>query len=197
MSLSIITQNRDHQTQKELAMSSSVSTIEAKKSNKIRDIVKLQQILKKWRKINNEEDINNNLTKTGSGSASKSIKFLKRTLSFTDVTAVPKGYLAVSVGKEEKRYKIPTDYLSHQAFHALLREAEEEFGFQQAGVLKIPCEVAVFESILKIMEDNKSDEYLTTQECRFNATTDEAVTYRHPSDCPRTPSLQPHSPMCR
>ncbi|KAH0935922.1 hypothetical protein HID58_013039, partial [Brassica napus] len=143
------------------------------------------------------KNINNNLTKTGSGSASKSIKFLKRTLSFTDVTAVPKGYLAVSVGKEEKRYKIPTDYLSHQAFHALLREAEEEFGFQQAGVLKIPCEVAVFESILKIMEDNKTDEYLTTQECRFNATTDEVVTYRHPSDCPRTPSLQPHSPMCR
>ncbi|CAH8387472.1 unnamed protein product [Eruca vesicaria subsp. sativa] len=191
-------------------MSSSVSTMEAKKSNKIRDIVKLQQLLKKWRKvaqaskqaknnkINNEEDINNNLTKTGSGSTgSKSIKFLKRTLSFTDVTAVPKGYLAVSVGKEEKRYKIPTDYLSHQAFHALLREAEEEFGFQQAGVLKIPCEVAVFESILKIMEDNKTDAYLTSHECRFNATTDEVITYRHPSDCPRTPSHQPHSPMCR
>ncbi|KAL0891353.1 hypothetical protein Bca101_015336 [Brassica carinata] len=189
-------------------MSSSVTAMEAKKSNKIRDIVKLQQILKKWRKvaqaskqannnnkINNEEDINNSLNKTGSGS--KSIKFLKRTLSFTDVTAVPKGYLAVSVGKEEKRYKIPTDYLSHQAFHALLREAEEEFGFQQAGVLKIPCEVAVFESILKIMEDNKTDAYLTTQECRFNATTDEVITYRHPSDCPRTPSHQPHSPMCR
>ncbi|KAL0798233.1 hypothetical protein Bca101_053407 [Brassica carinata] len=181
--------------------------MEAKKSNKIREIVKLQQILKKWRKvaqaskqannnkINNEEDINK--TGSGSGSGSKSIKFLKRTLSFADVTAVPKGYLAVSVGKEEKRYKIPTEYLSHQAFHSLLREAEEEFGFQQAGVLKIPCEVDVFESILKIMEDNTTDEYLTTQECRFNATTDEVVSYRHPSDCPRTPSHQPHSPMCR
>ncbi|CAN6919020.1 unnamed protein product [Brassica oleracea] len=188
-------------------MSSSDSTMETKKSNKIREIVKLQQILKKWRKaahaskqasnkIDDEEN-NNKLNRTGSGSASKGIKFLKRTLSFTDVTAVPKGYLAVSVGKEEKRYKIPTDYLSHQAFHALLREAEEEFGFQQAGVLKIPCEVAVFESILKIMEDNKADVYLTTQECRFNATTEEVISYRHPSDIPRTPSHQPHSPMCR
>ncbi|KAF8074321.1 hypothetical protein N665_1113s0002 [Sinapis alba] len=182
--------------------------MEAKKSNKIREIVKLQQILKKWRKvaqaskqannnkINNEEDINN-ISKTGSGSGSKSIKFLKRTLSFKDVTAVPKGYLAVSVGKEGKRYKIPTEYLTHQAFHVLLREAEEEFGFQQAGVLKIPCEVDVFESILKIMEDDKTDTYLTTQECRFNATTEEVISYRHPSDCPRTPSHQPHSPMCR
>ncbi|ESQ54059.1 hypothetical protein EUTSA_v10027570mg [Eutrema salsugineum] len=185
--------------------------MEAKKSNKIREIVKLQQILKKWRKVahaskqakdnkadHNEEESNTiNKNGSGSGSASKSIKFLKRTLSFTDVTAVPKGYLAVSVGKEEKRYKIPTEYLSHQAFHALLREAEEEFGFQQAGVLRIPCEVAVFETILKIMEDNKNDACLTTQECRFNATTEEVMSYRHPSDCPRTPSHQPHSPMCR
>ncbi|KAL0791535.1 hypothetical protein Bca101_007781 [Brassica carinata] len=194
---------------KNIVISSSVSAMESKKSNKIREIVKLQQILKKWRKvaqaskqannnkINNEEDVNN-INKTGSGSGSKSIKFLKRTLSFTDVTAVPKGYLAVSVGKEEKRYKIPTEYLSHKAFQALLREAEEEFGFQQAGVLKIPCEVAVFESILKIMEDNKTDPYLPTQECRFNATTtEEVISYRHPSDCPKTPSHQPLSPMCR
>ncbi|XP_019089694.1 PREDICTED: auxin-responsive protein SAUR63-like [Camelina sativa] len=191
--------------------------MEAKKSNKIREIVKLQQILKKWRKVahaskqannnkidsvdDNNNNININLNRSGSGSGSgsgsKSIKFLKRTLSFTDTTAVPKGYLAVSVGKEEKRYKIPTDYLSHQAFHVLLREAEEEFGFQQAGILRIPCEVAVFESILKIMEDNKNDAYLNTQECRFNATTEEVLSYRHPSDCPRTPSHQPHSPMCR
>ncbi|XP_010438052.1 PREDICTED: auxin-responsive protein SAUR63-like [Camelina sativa] len=188
--------------------------MEAKKSNKIREIVKLQQILKKWRKVahaskqannnkidsvddNNNININLNGSGSGSGSGSKSIKFLKRTLSFTDTTAVPKGYLAVSVGKEEKRYKIPTDYLSHQAFHVLLREAEEEFGFQQAGILRIPCEVAVFESILKIMEDSKNDAYLTTQECRFNATTEEVLSYRHPSDCPRTPSHQPHSPMCR
>ncbi|KAF3601283.1 hypothetical protein F2Q69_00033089 [Brassica cretica] len=87
-------------------MSSSDSATEAKKSNKIREIVKLQQILKKWRKaahaskqasnkIDDEEN-NNKLNRTGSGSASKGIKFLKRTLSFTDVTAVPKGYLAVS-----------------------------------------------------------------------------------------------------
>ncbi|KAF8110838.1 hypothetical protein N665_0078s0032 [Sinapis alba] len=163
-------------------MSSSDSTMETKKSNKIREIVKLQQILKKWRKVahaskqaNNkidDEENSNKLNRTGSGSG--------------------------NARKEEKRYKIPTEYLSHQAFHALLREAEEEFGFQQAGVLKIPCEVAVFESILKIMEDNKADAaYLTTQECRFNATTEEVISYRHPSDIPRTPSHQPHSPMCR
>ncbi|CAH2061246.1 unnamed protein product [Thlaspi arvense] len=171
--------------------------MEAKKSIKIKEIVKLQQILKKWRKQANASKAANNNNEDNSssnGAGSKSIKFLKRTLSFTDATAVPKGYVAVSVGLEKKRYTIPTEYLSHQAFHVLLREAEEEFGFQQAGVLRIPCEVAVFESILKIMEETTTT---AKQDCKFNAATDDRKSYRHPSDCPRTPSHQPHSPMCR
>lgn len=33
-----------------------------------------------------------------------------------------------------------------------MREAEEEFSFQQEGVLKIPCEVLLFERILEVVE---------------------------------------------
>ncbi|CAN8229816.1 unnamed protein product [Cochlearia groenlandica] len=163
--------------------------METKKSNKIKEIVKLQQILKKWRKLAHQsKQTTTNYNKIScsehNNNESKGIKFLKRTLSFTDTTtSIPKGYLAVSVGKEEKRYKIPTEYLSHQAFHVLLLEAEEEFGFQQAGVLKIPCEVAMFETILKIMEDDN------------NMTSQEFVIF-HPSHCPKTPSHQHHSLMC-
>ncbi|XP_021907566.1 auxin-responsive protein SAUR21-like, partial [Carica papaya] len=118
--------------------------MDCKKSNKIREIVRLQQILKKWRKLANtskaaatsngdSESNGNNNNNINSGS--KSIKFLKRTLSLSDTSVreatsnvVPKGYLAVCVGEEQKRYIIPTQYLSHQAFHILLMEAEEEFG---------------------------------------------------------------------
>ncbi|THU72447.1 hypothetical protein C4D60_Mb04t12230 [Musa balbisiana] len=122
--------------------------MDSKKSNKITEIVRLQQILKKWKKLA--------VTPKSGGGSSKSIKFLKRTLSFTDASGdVPKGYLAVCVGEEMRRFVIPTEYLGHRAFAALLREAEEEFGFQQEGVLRIPCEVAVFESILKVVEKNK------------------------------------------
>ncbi|KAH8497665.1 hypothetical protein H0E87_020072 [Populus deltoides] len=185
----------------------------SKKSNKISDIVRLQQILKKWRKAANAPKNNNNnnsssssSSSTGSSNASKSIKFIKRTLSFTDLSssaaassndAVPKGYLAVCVGKELKRYIIPTEYLGHQAFGILLREAEEEFGFQQEGVLKIPCEVPVFEKILKVVEEKK-DVYLLHELGPVNAesTAKEMIgCYSQSPDCELTPSHHPQ--MCR
>ncbi|KAJ4719065.1 Auxin-responsive protein, partial [Melia azedarach] len=158
----------------------------SKKSNKIRDIVRLQQILKKWRKLastpkngsrsstGNNSNSGNSPTSTCTNNASKSIKFLKKTLSFSDVSAaasndvVPKGFLAVCVGRELKRFVIPTEYLSHQAFGILLREAEEEFGFQQEGVLKIPCEVSVFQKILKLVEEKRSDGLYYLNELGFN-----------------------------
>jgi SAUR family protein len=150
--------------------------MDQKKSNKIREIVRLQQILKKWRRIANSSKTTTISTTTNNITSSKSMKFLKRTLSLseregTTITSsnngsVPKGYLAVCVGEELKRFIIPTEYLSHQAFQILLREAEEEFGFQQTGVLRIPCEVTVFESTLKIVEDGKKNDKFSNQECR-------------------------------
>ncbi|CAD5319384.1 unnamed protein product [Arabidopsis thaliana] len=113
--------------------------MEAKKSNKIREIVKLQQLLKKWRKqaIASKAANNNNEDNNSSGGGSKSIKFLKRTLSFTDIM-------------EEKN----------------------------EGYLVTPI--------------------TAKQECKFNAAADDKTSYQHPSDCPKTPSHQPHnSPMCR
>ncbi|OMO91092.1 Auxin responsive SAUR protein [Corchorus olitorius] len=161
------------------------------RSNKIREIVRLQQILKKWRKI----AANTSKSSTSEGGSSKSIKFLKRTLSLSEKdnstvressNSVRKGYLAVSVGEEQKRFIIPTEYLSHPAFHILLREAEEEFGFQQAGILRIPCQVSVFESILKMVEEKKdySNSILLMQDCA-------SETQR------ATPTHHPQSPMCR
>ncbi|KAJ0968686.1 hypothetical protein J5N97_021563 [Dioscorea zingiberensis] len=109
-------------------------------------------MLKKWKK----------LAVAPKSNSKKSIKFLKKSLSFSDAASsegsgdqVPKGFLAVCVGEEMRRFVIPTDYLGHRAFGLLLREAEEEFGFEQEGVLRIPCEVSLFETILKVVEKNK------------------------------------------
>ncbi|CAI0438807.1 unnamed protein product [Linum tenue] len=166
--------------------------MECKKSNKIREIVRLQQILKKWRKVANSSKPTSSspTTTTNSSSGSKSIKFLKRTLSLSERSSsddgtVPKGYLAISVGLEQKRFTIPTEYLSHPAFHILLREAEEEFGFQQAGVLRIPCEVSVFESVVKIVEEKKDGAAGGYGYCSL------------PGQQGSAPAHHPQSPMCR
>jgi len=165
--------------------------MDSKKSNKITDIVRLQQILKKWKKVAANASNNNNTSSSSSGN--KGIKFLKRTLSFTDVSIsnsnvdiVPKGFLAVCVGKELKRFIIPMDYLKHQAFEVLLQEAEEEFGFQQEGVLKIPCQVSMFEKILKVVEDKK--ESLNLHEFGFGGEKDMV-------SCDVTPTH--HAQVCR
>ncbi|KAF8406536.1 hypothetical protein HHK36_008624 [Tetracentron sinense] len=56
-------------------------------------------------------------------------------------THVPKGHIAVYIGKmQKKRFVVPISYLSHPSFQALLRRAEEEFGFDHPmGGLTIPC----------------------------------------------------------
>lgn len=177
--------------------------MDSKKSNKISEIVRLQQILKKWKKLANapkpsNKNCSSNPSSTSS-TGSKSLKFLKKTLSFTDAGSmlstdvVPKGFLAVCVGKELKRFIIPTGYLGHQAFAVLLREAEEEFGFQQEGVLKIPCEVSVFERILKMVEE-KRDVFFSHSEFGFNVEK-EMTGCCSSSDSDRTPSHHPQ--MCR
>ncbi|KAI3980197.1 hypothetical protein MKX01_033338 [Papaver californicum] len=69
---------------------------------------------------------------------------------------VPKGYLAVYVGPELRRFIIPTTYLAQPLFKILLEKAEEEFGFEHKGGLTIPCEIETFKYLLKYMETNKA-----------------------------------------
>ncbi|GJT67082.1 small auxin-up RNA [Tanacetum coccineum] len=54
---------------------------------------------------------------------------------------VPKGYLAVYVGEDQrKRFVVPLSYLDQPLFQELLRRSEEDFGFNHPmGGLTIPC----------------------------------------------------------
>ncbi|KAL8538130.1 hypothetical protein ACS0TY_000188 [Phlomoides rotata] len=60
--------------------------------------------------------------------------------------SIPKGCLAVMVGlgTEQERFVIPVGYLNHPLFVQLLKEAEEEYGFDQQGPINIPCHVEEF-----------------------------------------------------
>lgn len=201
-----------------MADSSALPPTNKKSSNKIRDIVRLQQMLKKWKKAatvtkNNNNNNNNavdpaastittnNNNKTTTTTTTKGLnKFLKKTLSFSDISStvqedvVKKGYLAVWVGRDEdamKKFVIPTDYLAHQAFSVLLRDAEEEFGFQQEGILKIPCDIPLFEEILKMMSTSSADN--KKQQLKSSSSTSSFFLYEQEQQQQQRQSEPPHN----
>lgn len=64
--------------------------------------------------------------------------------------SVPKGYLAVYVGQKDgdfHRVLVPVIYFNHPLFGKLLRDAEEEYGFNQQGGITIPCRFSEFEQV--------------------------------------------------
>ncbi|KAL6213728.1 hypothetical protein ACLB2K_013172 [Fragaria x ananassa] len=73
-------------------------------------------------------------------------KSLTRSLSGSKTLDIPKGYFAVYVGEsQKKRFMVPISYLNHPSFQDLLRQAEEEFGFDHPmGGITIPCSEHTF-----------------------------------------------------
>ncbi|CAK8569357.1 unnamed protein product [Lathyrus sativus] len=66
-------------------------------------------------------------------------------LTSSKASNVPKGYLAVYVGEQMKRFVIPMSYLNQSSFQDLLSQAEEEYGYDHPmGGLTIPCTEDVF-----------------------------------------------------
>lgn len=66
---------------------------------------------------------------------------------------VPKGHFAVYVGESYKRrFVIPISYLKQPLFQDLLRQAEEEFGFDHPmGGLTIPCSIDAFLNVTSLL----------------------------------------------
>ncbi|KAJ0781501.1 putative small auxin-up RNA [Helianthus annuus] len=66
-----------------------------------------------------------------------------RTPTYTDI---PKGYVAIYVGEQEKkRHMVPVSLLSEPLFQDLLHQAEEEFWYNHPmGALTIPCSEDIF-----------------------------------------------------
>jgi SAUR family protein len=62
---------------------------------------------------------------------------------------LPKGYFAVYVGEEARRFVVPTGYLREPAFRDLMERAADQFGFTQAAGLQVPCAEEDFEELLR------------------------------------------------
>ncbi|XP_019165175.1 PREDICTED: auxin-induced protein 6B-like [Ipomoea nil] len=105
-----------------------------RKSNKIRHIVRIRQMLLQWRR------------KAASSSAHR-----------TGVPAdVPEGHVAICVGSGCTRFVVRATYLNHPIFKTLLAEAAEEYGFAHHGPLAIPCEESLFQEILRFISRARS-----------------------------------------
>ncbi|XP_012084416.1 auxin-responsive protein SAUR21 [Jatropha curcas] len=84
---------------------------------------------------------------------SKSVKQILRRSSFLadhQANSIPKGFFAVYVGEnQKKRFIVPISVLNQPSFQELLREAEEEFGFNHPmGGLTLPCREDIFIDII-------------------------------------------------
>ncbi|GLJ10577.1 hypothetical protein SUGI_0131010 [Cryptomeria japonica] len=136
------------------------------KANKIRQIVKLQQLVKKWHKLaNTHKEAFASINGGSQGSSRKG-----------SPTYVPEGYLAVYVGKELKRFIIPMTYLNYPVFRELLEKAEEEFGFNHKGALNLPCDTVVFEHLMWMLEKDDGATQNMSLEQLINF-------YHHETDC--------------
>lgn len=135
----------------------------------IRQIIRLKEMLQKWQVITlgSKNNDPHQHEKTHAGIPPAINKRLKNTYVSCDSDEeschspepppdVPKGYLAVYVGPELRRFIIPTSYLSHRVFKLLLEKTEEEFGFEHKGALTFPCETETFKYLINWMRSNPS-----------------------------------------
>ncbi|XP_039016766.1 auxin-responsive protein SAUR71-like [Hibiscus syriacus] len=137
----------------------------------IRQFMRLKEILQKWQAVTlcsmPETDTPHSGEKSEffSPATNMRLKEVMRYDSDEDSShgpeppaGVSKGYLAVYVGPELRRFIIPTSYLSHPAFTVLLEKAEEEFGYDHNGGLTLPCEIETFKYLLKCIESHPPEQ---------------------------------------
>ncbi|ESQ48742.1 hypothetical protein EUTSA_v10022038mg [Eutrema salsugineum] len=66
-----------------------------------------------------------------------------------NTASVPEGHVPVYVGDEMERFVVSAELLNHPVFIGLLNRSAQEYGYEQKGVLQIPCHVLVFERIME------------------------------------------------
>lgn len=63
--------------------------------------------------------------------------------------------MPVYVGEESERFVVNAELLNHPVFMKLLNISAQEYGYEQKGVLRIPCHVLVFEKVLEAVRVNE------------------------------------------
>ncbi|XP_042460888.1 auxin-responsive protein SAUR50-like [Zingiber officinale] len=102
------------------------------KVDKLRRIVRLKQAMRRWRVLSLR--LWSSVRGGGGGG----------------------GSVAVYVGPDRRRFAVPARFFNLPVFAALLERAEEEYGFQPAGGLAIPCDPAFFRWVLDAIGEDQA-----------------------------------------
>ncbi|CAO2203870.1 unnamed protein product [Urochloa humidicola] len=78
-----------------------------------------------------------------------------------DGKRIPKGYLPIVLvrddeGSEETRVLVRVKDLKEPCMAALLELAEQQFGYGQQGVLRVPCDAQRFEHVVNMARKSKA-----------------------------------------
>lgn len=65
--------------------------------------------------------------------------------------------MPVYVGEEMERFVVSAELLNHPIFVKLLNKSAQEYGYEQKGVLRIPCHVYLFERVLEAVRLGEND----------------------------------------
>ncbi|KAE8733477.1 Auxin-responsive protein SAUR41 [Hibiscus syriacus] len=82
--------------------------------------------------------------------------------------SVPEGHVPVYVGEEMERFVVSAELLNHPVFVGLLNKSAQEYGYEQKGVLHIPCHVLVFERVMEALRHGAESRDLQDLLCSFD-----------------------------
>lgn len=115
-----------------------------KKVDKIRQIVRLKQLMRRWKQISLRR-----------GSLRSEPDETTTEPSVIPRRQPPSGFVFVYVGLERHRFAIPARFLNFPVFAGLLDVTEEQFGLRGIGGLVLPCHVEFFTEIVKHLRKNE------------------------------------------
>jgi SAUR family protein len=120
-----------------------------KKVDKIRQIVRLKQLMTRWKQISlRRRSLRSEPEETTPTTTTEPCVTPRR--------QPPSGFVFVYVGSERHRFAIPARFLNFPVFAGLLDVTEEEFGLRGNGGLVLPCHVDFFTEIVKRLHKNEN-----------------------------------------
>ncbi|XP_047078102.1 auxin-induced protein 6B-like [Lolium rigidum] len=82
---------------------------------------------------------------------------------------VKKGWLAVMVDEDQRRFVIPIAYLYHPLFRRLLEAAKDAYGYHySSGPLRLPCSVDEFLRLRALVERDTSSAHSSSSSHRVH-----------------------------